>query len=269
VNYETGVLLAAEDFRDEQTYHRTRLATVLKYVVGFGTLAGLRVTPPAVGDAELELSVEPGIAIDRYGRLIELQAAQCMRLARWFAAQTTPDLNAAIQHSPRVTVPVAVVADVFLSAATCPRGKTPSFQTGTFDALDAVIPARLAENASLELVRRTEGPPNPIPTPANHWPAPNTSHDTLLQAVLASWEPTPTSVDGTLDPLQEHVDGHDPSSLFLARVAIPVVEAVAPATRPTIDPTTAVSVDNSARPFVAVPGKWIGRAFSVVPLVQP
>jgi hypothetical protein len=269
VNYETGVLLDAEDFRDEQTYHRARLARALKYLIGFGTLAGLRVTPPAAADAELELTVEPGIAVDRLGRLIELQASQCIRLARWFAAQSTADLRAAIQHSPRVTVPAAVVVDVFLSAATCPRGKTPSFQTGPFDALDAVVPARLAENAKLELIRRTEGPPNPIPTPQNFWPPANAARDTLLQAVLGSWEPAPTSVDGSLDPLQEHVQGHDSSALFLARVAIPVTEAVAPATRPTLNTTLRVSVDNSARPFVALPGKWLGRAFTAAPLVQP
>lgn len=271
VNYETGVLLDADDFRDEQTYHRGRLATALRYLVGFGTAAGLRVTPPAAADAELELGVEPGIAIDRFGRLIELQAPQCIRLARWFAAQSTPDLRAAVQRTPRVIVPAAVVVDVFLSAATCPRGKTPAFATGPFDALDAVIPARLAENASLELVPRTEGPPGPIPAPANFWPAANASKDALLQAVLATWEGASSAADGTLEPLQEHVDGHDTSALFLARVTIPVVlaEAAPASTRPTLDATARVSVDNSARPFIVLPGKWLGRAFTAVPLVQP
>ena len=45
VNYATGVLLDAQDFLDEQTYHRARLARALKYVVGMGTIAGLGVTP--------------------------------------------------------------------------------------------------------------------------------------------------------------------------------------------------------------------------------
>jgi len=271
VNYATGVLLDAEDFRDEQTYHRGRLAAALKYVAGFGTLAGLRVTPPAADDAELELGVEPGIAIDRFGRLIELQAPQCIRLARWFAAQSTPDLRAAIHRTPSVAVPAAVVVDVFLSAATCGRGKTPAFATGPFDALDAVIPARLAENASLELIRRTEGGPGAIPTPANFWPPANATSDTLLQAVLGSWEDGSSSVDGSLEPLAEHVAGHDTSALFLARVTIPVVlaEAAPTTTRPTLDPTLRVSVDNSARPFIVLPGRWLGRAFTAAPLVQP
>jgi len=76
VNYATGVLLDAQDFVDEQTYHRSRLAAALKALAGFGTIAGLRVIPPAPGDAELELSVAPGLALDRFGRLIQIDAPQ-------------------------------------------------------------------------------------------------------------------------------------------------------------------------------------------------
>lgn len=272
VSYATGVLLDAEDFRDEQTYHRGRLATALKHLVGFGTVAGLRVLPPAADDPELELSVAPGLAIDRHGRLVELQAAQCIRLARWFAAETTPRLRAAIHRAPRVGVPVGVVLDVFLSAATCARGKTPAFASGPFDALDAVIPSRLSESAFLELVARTEGGPDPIPTPSNFWPASGVTTEAQLQAILGSWdEGAAGSADGALEPLAEHVEGHDPSALLLARVTVPVTlaEDAPTTTRPTLDTTLRVSVDNSLRPFVLLPGKWLGRAFTAAPLVQP
>ncbi|MGE0222015.1 MAG: hypothetical protein AB7F35_05035 [Acetobacteraceae bacterium] len=272
VNYATGVLLDAEDFRAEQTYHRGRLATVLRHLAGFGTLAGLRVIPPEENDSELELGVAPGVAIDRFGRLIELQAPQCIRLARWFAAETTPRLRSAVHRAPRVSVPVAVVVDVFLSAMDCARGKTPAFATGPFDALDAVVPSRLAETVQLELVMRTEGGPDPIPTPTNFWPAADATAEDKLQAVLGSWDGgTATSQDGMLEPLAEHVQGHEPSALLLARVTIPVTldEADPPTTRPVLDLTTRVSVDNSLRPFVFLPGKWFGRAFDAAPLVQP
>ena len=269
VNYATGVLLDAQDFRDEQTYHRARLATALRHLAGFGTVAGLRVRPPEADDVELELGVAPGVAIDRHGRLLELQTPQCIRLARWFAAETTPRLRAALHRSPRVTVPVAVVVDVFLSVMTCARGKTPAFATGPFDALDAVVPSRLAETVQLELIARTEGDADPIPTPANFWPAADATNDAKLQAVLGSWDGgTAGSSDGGLDPLEEHVDGHDTAALFLARVTIPVLAEADPSTaRPVLDLTTPVSVDNSARPFVFLPGKWLGRAFAAAPLV--
>ena len=104
------------------------------------------------------LRVEPGLAIDRYGRLIETQGAQCISLAKSFAGQSTALLTSAVQRSPRVTMAAAVVADVFLSAHACPRAKTPAFAAGPFDALDAVVPARIADAFRLELVPRAEGP---------------------------------------------------------------------------------------------------------------
>jgi len=271
VNYAIGVMLDAQDFLDEQTYHRGRLAAALKALVGFGTLAGLRVTPPADGDADLQLRVEPGLAIDRYGRLVQINDAQCIRLSRWFAAQTTGVLRAAIQRTPRVTTDVAVVVDVFLSADTCPRGKTPAFATGPFDALDAVVPSRLTDASKLKLVPRDEGPPGPIPAPRNFWPAANASRDDLLKAVLGSWEPAPATADDSLEPLAEHVEGNDPSAVLLARVTIPVTLAAdAPAeTRPVLKLTERISADNSPRPFIALPGKWLGRAFDDKPLIQP
>lgn len=273
VNYATGVLLDAQDFQDEQTYHRARLAKLLSGLAGFGTLAGLRVLPPEAADAELELRVAPGLAIDRFGRLVEITEPYCIRLARWFAQLSTPAARAAIQRSPRVAMPVAVVADVFLSALSCARAKTPAFATGPFDALDAVVPARLAEAAELALVPRDEGPPDPIPVPQNFWPAPDATAGQKLQAVLDSWATgtAATAADGSLDPLQEHVGGHDTSAVLLARISIPVVlaEGAASTVRPTLDMTRRVSVDNTLRPFIFLPGKWLGRAFAALPLVQP
>ncbi len=271
VNYATGVMLDAGDFTDEQTYHRSRLAALLRHLVGFGTLAGLRVTPPAAGDTDLRLRVEPGIAVDRLGRLMQLDTPQCIRLSAWFANQTTADLRAATQRAPRAPAPAAVMADVFMAGNVCARGKTPAFAAGPFDALDAVIPARLAENPSLELVMRQEQAPAAIPAPANAWPAPGATHDVLLQSVLAAWVGADAVASGALDPLPEHVTGHDTSAIFLARIAIPVkLDPAAPATtRPSLDLGAPVSADNSARPFIAMPGKWIGRALTLTPLVQP
>ena len=274
VNYQTGVLLQAEDFRDEQTYHRGRLALALRHLVGFGTVAGLAVRAPGPEDNELELSVEPGVAIDRYGRLVELGTPYCIRLARWFAAQETGDLRAAIHRAPRTPLDVALVADVFLSARDCGRGKTPSLASGPFDALDALVPARLAEQPELNLVLRKEGAPAAIPTPANFWPRGNASREAKLRAVLGSWD---LGLAGGLDdgpePLTEHVEEPDAdlAAVLLARVAIPVTLAAdAPSgTRPVLDLTERVRTDNALRPFIYLPGKWLGRAAADIPLAEP
>ncbi|MGF6743926.1 hypothetical protein [Paraburkholderia atlantica] len=261
VNYATGVLLDAQDFVDEQTYHRARLAAALKALDGFGTLSGLRVAPPVADDAELELSVAPGLAVDRFGRLIQIDAPQCIRLARWFAATSTALLRAAIP------TPGDLVADVFLSARFCARGKTPAFATGLAQGLDAVTPARLAEQPQLDLVLRAEA--SPTPAPKNFWPAPGADAATRLQAVLGSWEALADDAQGGLDPLQEHVIGEDTSATLLARVTIPVTVGQGADDRPALDLTRRVSVDNSLRPFIFMPGKWLGRAFDATPLVQP
>ncbi len=272
VNYATGVLLQAEDFLDEQTYHRGRLAMALRHLVGFGTVAGLAVRAPADKDAELEIHVDPGVALDRLGRIIEIGEPYCIRLARWFAAQDTGDLRAAVQRKPRTPLDVAVVADIFLSAADCGRGNTPSFASGPFDALDALVPARLAEQPQLNLVLRAEGGPADIPTPKNFWPAPDAKPADKLAAVLGSFD---TGLSGGVDdgpqPLQEHVEGNDLTALYLARIAIPVTFAAdAPAgTRPVLDLTQRTRVDNGARPFIYLPGKWLGGAPAAAALVEP
>ncbi len=272
VNYATGVLLQADDFRDEQTYHRANLARALRHLAGAGTLAGLAVRSPEKEDNELELKVEPGVAIDRHGRLVGMNAAWCTRLARWFASQTTGGLRAAIQRKPRTKLDVAVVADLFLSAQDCGRGKTPSVAQGPFDALDALVPARLAELPAFELVLRAEGPPGPIPAPKNHWPAPNATKEKKLAAVLGSWQVAERDgPQGELEPWSEHVTGEDSAAVLLARIAIPVkLAADAPAdVRPTLDATKRVHVDNAVRPFIYLPGKWLGAAPDPVPVSEP
>jgi len=284
VNYATGVLLDARDFQDEQTYHRARLARALQYLVGMGTIAGLGVTPPDANDAELHLKVDPGLALDRYGRLIELDVPECIRLARWFAAQDTSVLRGALHRAPAVPVDLALVADVFLSWHECARAKTPALAAGPFDALDAVVAARLADCHALTLVPRaesTEPPPGggaapTLPTPANFWPDPAAFADPtvrrnqLLGAVIGSWFAA-SAAGSPLPPLREHVAGQDTSAVLLARVTIPVsLPAGAPANaRPTLRLDQRVSVDNRLRPFIFLPGKWLGQALSSVALVQP
>ena len=272
VNYATGVLLQAEDFRDEQTYHRRRLALALRHLAGFGTLAGLAVRAPKAEDNDLELRVEPGVALDRYGRLIEVAEPWCLHLARWFVAQETAALVAALHPKPRTPFDLAVVADVFLSARDCGRGMTPSFAQGPFDALDALVPARLAEEPSFELVLRAEGGTDPIPAPRNAWPAPSASREAKLAAVLGSWDTGLSGdLDEGLDPLGEHAAGHELSAVLLARIAIPVTRpADAPnSTPPTLDLTRRPRVDNGLRPFVYLPGKWLGRAPDPALIVEP
>jgi hypothetical protein len=125
----------------------------------------------------------------------------------------------------------------------------------------------------MEVVPRAVGGPDPIPSPRNFWPGAAASTEARLQAVLDSWEAgtASTAAEGGLDPLAEHVPGHDTSAVLLARVTVPVTLAAdaAPDVRPQLDMTRRIAVDNGVRPFIFLPGKWLGRAFTARPLVQP
>src|SRR6266702_1709107 len=172
--YATGMLLDAQDFADEQTYHRVQLARAMAFLAGGGTLAGLRVTHRvATTGADAvpeEIRVAPGLAVDRLGRLIELPRPACLRLPRWYDAQRALDGGDTLKRSAYADlnrflsaraiaeaagVPDrAVVADVFLRFVACPRGLTPSFAAGPFDALNAVSTSRVRDAYELLLIPR-------------------------------------------------------------------------------------------------------------------
>ena len=270
-NYDTGVLLDAEDFRAEQLYHRARLADALLYLGGSGTLAGLRVNwlPPAAGVApgaaqDGQLQVEPGVALDRFGRLIEVPRPTCLRLRPWLMALETPVLHGAPHDG--------LVADVFIRFLAAPRGYTPAYASGPYDATNAVTPARIRDSFRLDLVPRQELGQLEQKLPQDSWPDLTPIADAtdrqraLREAILAAWrggsgesDAQPWDPDGRLRPLPEHARGQDATALFLARVTIPAV----------LDESSRVNrqgdvrVENTLRSFVystAALAAWAGLA---------
>lgn len=266
--YATGMLLDAQDFADEQTYHRGRLARALNFLAGSGTLAGLQVNhQPAADGAAEEIEVSPGVAVDGLGRLIEIPRPACLRLERWFAGETSRDggdtlRRAALDNlgrfvSTRSQTPGplparAVVADIYVRFVACEQGLTPSFAAGPFDALDAVAPSRVRDAYELHLVPRTDG----LDDDFNGLPAlgPDLAaiadvterRAALHDAILSSYPPRGRA--GTADviaPPPGHPTGLDPTAVFLARVLIPV-GADNPPTRTADVPL----IDNFSRRFV-------------------
>jgi hypothetical protein len=302
VHYETGVLLDAGDLADEQRYFRGRAARALAALYGHGTLAGLRVTCPltladATGakhpNAELEVQVAPGLAMDRLGRLVEVRFRQCLRIKRWLTelksrAPDDPDRLAAIA-AVRDT-PAVLPLDVFVRFAICPHGKTPAFAAGPFNATDYVVPSRLADAFEITLalanaVRVNPNDANDLRTELAQ-PAPRSARlqamfaavlaiadpvareaahrEWSLQSVLETW-PEPDPTDATrLPKLREHARDKDWDKVFLARVRVPVVQAAAgafpelDAARLTDPAGTRDLADNTARPVVFNPYAWRG-----------
>ena len=249
VYYETGVLLNAEDFRAEQDYHRARLARALAFVVGSGTVAGLKTAheprvEPAGDDPqgvvqEEQLKVAPGLAIDPLGRMIEVPRHVCIRIDRWYRAQNSQDLRQG-WNGPDVawTGAIAGVAvDLRLEFVPCERGKTPSFAKGPFDSLDAVAPSRIRDGYECRLLINKEKPPKPPPNP---WPDFSAEPDAAQKiklyrnAIFQAWENAGKSSTNTV---------------FISRIVISATEAAGDQ-RPQRTADNKVDVNNRMRPFV-------------------
>jgi len=288
--YATGMLLDAQDFIDEQTYHRAQLARAMAFVGGAGTLAGLRVrhrpaVPAAAGDPGRpeEIEVEPGLAIDHLGRLIELPRLACLRLQRWWDAalaqldgDALPDaaydnpgrfVSQRLRTSANPSLPArAVVADLYLRHVACPRGLSPAFAAGPYDALNAVSVSRLRDAYELLLRPRralTDALPG-LPRPAGDVERAGESaadaaaraallsdpqgdaqarRDALHDAVLDGYQ---RSTGQTLVRGPEHADQVDPSAVWIARVLLPVSATGDPFARQ----GASVWIDNHSRRFV-------------------
>ncbi|HEX2828592.1 MAG TPA: hypothetical protein VHP37_19720 [Burkholderiales bacterium] len=264
-SYATGMLLDAQDFTDEQTYHRGRLARALALFGGGGTLGGLEVKHrPAQGKKPEEIEVSAGAAIDRLGRLVELQRPACLRLQVWFDGEKQRDGGDTLQRatltdlgrfvSERVEnaggLPArAVVADVFVRFIACERGLTPSFASGPFDALDAVAASRVRDAYELHLVPRDDGLDGNFSGLPSQGPdlvsiADLDARRAALQDAMLAAYPKMTG-DGKLEPPPGHPPELDPTAVFLARVLIPVNTSKPPGRT-----KDAPIVDNYSRRFI-------------------
>lgn len=273
--YATGMLLDARDFSDEQTYHRGRLARALAFLAGGGTLAGLELEYLAASAGQPEgIQVNPGLAVDRLGRLVEIPRPACIRLANWFttsggedgdpltrAAYDDPGRFASRRMKDNATAlpERALIADVFARFATCPEGLSPSFASGPFDALNAVSTARIHDAYELRLIARggldVDYDGLPLPPGASTVGADGASaaerRDAVQDAILRGY-----AGGGALAPLPEQPPDCDPTAVFLGRVFLPVDAATPPAR--TAD---AVVVDNWGRrflPSLALLAQWHG-----------
>lgn len=256
--YDTGVYLDAADMKAEQLYHRAQLSRALAFLHGYGTVAGLRVKvaeeddPEWLGDQERHLVVQPGIAVDRLGRLIEVPRKSCIRLGRWWKDQKQNDLRKGELDG----ADNGVVVDVFITFHECGAGKTPAMATGPFDALDAVAPSRIHDHYKLDLIIRENAtlPPQPwlaqAPTPG---PADPMDVDKLHEAVFDAWP----GIRDMWDPkkklpaaLSGHPHGVDPAALFLARLNINVKIDPADDKPPKWPADAEIKVDNNLRQFL-------------------
>jgi hypothetical protein len=262
VSFQPGILLGSEALNAEQAYHMRRLTRHQRWLVGPGTVFGLRVDAiiPTADPNDVRLTVGPGYAIDGLGREVLVAEEYAISLRDWLAAE---------HASPDVTNNF-VGGTLFLRVTVRSRATPQALQpvlSELFDAgLDPVVPARIADNFLLEIsgdaVHLGDTPARPLDTwsPERRTPAASDIPGTVTgreQATLAavtdaglanalrlqSW------LLGRTFPAFDDSPGaeagyEEASRLLLASVHVTLADLTTP-------PTTAgTAVNNLVRPFV-------------------
>jgi hypothetical protein len=103
----SGQMLTARDFQDEQSYHRGKGQQHHRYLHGVGVVCGLRVRPAGPGRPRTVV-VEPGLAVDAWGREIVVPEPVAIDLDAWDEPRRAPALFVALEYRalPTELVPV-------------------------------------------------------------------------------------------------------------------------------------------------------------------
>lgn len=162
LNYHFGQLLGVEDFRAEQGFHVGRSRRHQRLLHGHGVVAGY---PVSYKSAISELRVGPGLAIDGLGRDLQLDADQCVNLAKWWAARVAAkdaDFGDLLDKTE-----FTIDLDLVVCYATCLTDPVPAIAEPCAGAASDLAYSRVCETVRLQLVRHVE--PKVAPT-ATQWP---------------------------------------------------------------------------------------------------
>lgn len=83
VNYEFGLVLGVEEFRQEQFYHLQKEYLHNRGLHGYGVVSGLEVSPERTADNDVRVNVGAGVGIDQCGRTFTIRSDQCAYLRAW------------------------------------------------------------------------------------------------------------------------------------------------------------------------------------------
>lgn len=248
VAYNNGILLDASDFQQEQLYNRSRLATALSLLHGSGTIAGLKLelipaklSPPAVSE---QIIINPGLALDRIGRLIEIHTRQSIRLDRWFNYQKS--LPGAVLKPYRDSgMKRYFVADVLLRYRAFSQGLRPGFPEPAADATDAIVAARTNDSFEPFMVARDCDPETTLPAiPPGRFPTTPADKPALLAAVYQAYSPDTPPLDQDTAKNYE-----DKTAILLSRILIRLKDA--PDVTLDRHDSAEVVIDDLDRPIVA------------------
>jgi hypothetical protein len=266
VAFEPGMMIGASALSTEQAYHLRRLSRFQRWLVGPGTVFGMRVD--AIGSkadpADVLLQVTPGYGIDSLGREVQINQTWAISLRDWITAnKSDSSVTSALQAGN-------LLLRVTIRARACPHLLQPvaaeMFDTG----LDPVAPARIGDSFLLELLAEKDPKNNPMkdvsaspfdlwsppvaPTPlvSDPQPQPSAREQAMIDAADASSKDTlklqKWLLSRTLPPFDDSPGTsaalEEAARLLLASVHVTLADLNAP-------PTLAgILVNNLVRPFV-------------------
>ena len=94
VNYNVGMVLGVDDFTQEFAYLSGRDQWIVRDLIGYGTVRGLKVATEIDSVKGPRVIVDPGVAISPSGQMICVPAAQCAYLRDWVVDHAA-DVNSA------------------------------------------------------------------------------------------------------------------------------------------------------------------------------
>ncbi|WP_222916060.1 hypothetical protein [Natrinema sp. SYSU A 869] len=115
----SGKLMTPRDMKADQEYHADRLHTLARFVVGSGIVHGLEVRSISESDDGLEVTIEPGLALDGRGRPIIVEQVTTKSLPR----PSADEISLSIQYDEvsLETVPVPNTDDAIDEESTSNR----------------------------------------------------------------------------------------------------------------------------------------------------
>jgi hypothetical protein len=108
VNYSLGMVLGVDDFTQQSAFHWGYDQRIVRNLIGYGVIAGLRVSVDVDIARGPRVQVAPGEAVTPSGKLVCVSPTQCAYLNDWLQANR-PDVDA-LGSPPPSSVSLAVVA---------------------------------------------------------------------------------------------------------------------------------------------------------------
>ena len=156
--HQPGMMLGVEAVRAEQSYNRRRLNRHQYWLHGTGTVVGLAVSlsspeedPDDTKDQALKLIINPGIALDGFGREIVLNEPYCLDLKAWIESRRDKSSREWSGSTTHIPVDGGLWLDVSIRQKDCDHGLQPVIAHEVNSTIDPVATSQIAQGVWLDI----------------------------------------------------------------------------------------------------------------------